>query len=98
MLNSVRPFRSQARTTLTLLAWLNVKELLLNSERFAVMFITVESLVLENVHSAFSAGEDDGSVNGKIRLLSPCVYCQLDSMSFPISTSAPEGPVVGNCF
>ncbi len=56
--------------------------------------------MLGTVHSTFSMEKmmGWGGINGKIKLLSPCLYCKLDSMSFPIRTCAPEGPVVGNCF
>lgn len=37
-------------------------------------------------------------VNEKLRLLSPYLYCKLESMSVPVRMSAPWGPVVGNCF
>ena len=42
--------------------------------------------------------EEDGGVKEKIRQLSLRLYCKLDSVSFPIRPSVPEGPVVGNCF
>lgn len=55
-----------------------------------LLYVYIHDFHYSWVSGVHSTG--DRSVNGKMRLLSPCLHCKLDSMSFPISTSAPKGP------
>lgn len=59
-----------------------------------MLFITCECLVTKHVLlHIFSSRRQWEAVNGKIRLLSPRLYCKWDSLCFPIRASAPEGRV-----
>lgn len=62
------------------------------------MFISFEPLLFGNIHCSFSNGEDNWCVKGEKKDVIPCMYCKLDSTSFPIKAYVPEGPVLGNCF